>query len=56
MSASLISFLLLIPAGFDGLTQLFGFRESNNYLRLITGLLGGLGLAILMLILFKEIV
>jgi len=34
----LISLLLLIPVGIDGLTQLFGFRESNNYYRLITGL------------------
>ena len=42
-----IAFLMLIPAFIDGSTQLFGFRESNNLLRLITGLIGGLGLAIL---------
>ena len=48
----LTSFLLLIPGKIDGLTQLLGLRESNNYLRLITGLLGGIGLAILMKILF----
>lgn len=39
--------LLLIPAGIDGTTQFLGYRESNNTLRFITGLLGGLGLAIL---------
>ena len=42
-----IAFLMLIPAFMDGSTQLFGFRESNNKLRLITGLIGGIGLAIL---------
>ena len=39
--------LLLVPAFIDGLTQLLGYRESNNILRLVTGLLGGLGLGIL---------
>ncbi|WP_296848276.1 DUF2085 domain-containing protein [uncultured Methanobrevibacter sp.] len=39
--------ILLIPAVIDGLTQFFEYRESNNVLRLITGLMGGLGLGIL---------
>lgn len=39
--------ILLIPTAIDGLTQFFEYRESNNTLRLITGLLGGLGLGIL---------
>lgn len=39
--------LLLIPSAIDGLTQLFEYRESNNILRFITGLMGGLGLGIL---------
>ena len=39
--------LLLLPAAIDGLTQLLEYRESNNLLRFITGLLGGLGLGIL---------
>lgn len=39
--------LLLVPAFLDGLTQFKGFRESNNFLRLISGLLGGLGLGII---------
>ena len=42
-----IGFLMLIPALLDGSTQLFSFRESNNLIRLITGLIGGIGLAIL---------
>jgi len=38
---------MLIPTFYDGLTQLTGSRESNNFLRLSTGLMGGIGLAIL---------
>lgn len=44
----LIAILLLVPTGIDGFTQLIGLRESNNTLRFVTGLLGGLGLAILL--------
>ena len=45
----LLSFavILLIPTAIDGLTQFFEYRESNNTLRLLTGLMGGLGLGIL---------
>lgn len=45
----LISFaiLLLLPSFIDGLTQLFELRESNNALRFITGLMGGIGLGII---------
>ena len=39
--------LLLIPTAIDGLTQFYEYRESNNTLRLITGLMGGLGLGII---------
>lgn len=46
-SILLIAILMLIPAFIDGSTQFFGFRESNNVLRFITGLLGGVGLGIL---------
>ncbi|MDD5959467.1 DUF2085 domain-containing protein [Methanobrevibacter wolinii] len=42
-----IGIFLLVPAGIDGFTQFLGWRESTNYLRLITGLLGGIGLAII---------
>ncbi len=33
--------LFLVPMAIDGFTQLFGFRESNWYLRTITGVLFG---------------
>ena len=42
-----ISVILLLPASIDGTTQLLNMRESNNTLRLITGLLGGVGLILL---------
>jgi len=47
----LIAVLMLIPTFLDGYTQLLGLRESNNILRLFTGLIGGVGLAII----FKSI-
>lgn len=43
----LIASIMLLPALLDGLTQLLKYRTSNNALRLFTGLIGGLGLAIL---------
>lgn len=42
-----IAILLLVPTAIDGLTQFYEYRESNNTLRFITGLLGGIGLGIL---------
>ena len=33
--------LFTIPMGLDGVTQLFGWRESNNPLRFLTGVLSG---------------
>jgi len=47
----ILAILILIPTFCDGFTQLIGLRESNNFLRLWTGLMGGVGLAIL----FKAI-
>jgi uncharacterized membrane protein len=38
------SLLLLMPILIDGLTQLAGWRESTNLLRVLTGGLGGIGL------------
>lgn len=38
---------MLIPFLFDGFTQLYGIRESDNQLRLFTGVIGGIGFAIL---------
>ncbi len=40
--------LLLAPSAIDGLTQLFKNRKSNNALRFITGLMGGIGLGIIL--------
>jgi len=42
----ILAILLAIPILVDGFTQLVGVRESNNKLRFITGLCGGLSLAI----------
>jgi len=38
--------LLTLPMAWDGLTQLFGWRESTTALRLVTGALFGLGCAL----------
>lgn len=43
----IIAILIMIPTFLDGFTQLLGSRKSNNMLRLLTGLIGGVGLAIL---------
>jgi uncharacterized membrane protein len=37
--------LAMIPMALDGGTQLFGWRESNVFLRLLTGTIFGLGTA-----------
>lgn len=37
----LLTILLLVPALIDGFTQAMGWRESNNWLRLFSGLLVG---------------
>ncbi|MDD3159986.1 MAG: DUF2085 domain-containing protein [Candidatus ainarchaeum sp.] len=38
--------LLIIPLIFDGLSQMFLDRKSNNLLRLITGILFGIGIVL----------
>lgn len=43
----LVALLMVTPAFLDGITQLISIRQSKNSLRFITGLIGGLGLAIL---------
>ncbi len=48
--------LLLIPLGADGISQQAGYRESNNALRFITGVLGGFGLVVGLLAVAKAIV
>jgi len=47
LNSIIFGILLLIPAGVDGTTQLLELRTSNNILRFITGLIGGLGLIII---------
>ena len=43
----LAAILMVLPTFSDGITQFFGFRESNNTLRFFTGLIAGVGLGIL---------
>ncbi len=45
----LAGLLMVIPTFIDGLTQLLGYRESNNRLRFTTGLVAGGGIVILTL-------
>ncbi len=39
--------LMVIPTFLDGFTQLLGIRKSNNALRFLSGVIGGVGLALL---------
>lgn len=43
----LMAILIILPTFFDGLTQFMGIRESKNNIRFFSGLIGGVGLAIL---------
>ena len=52
----IIGILLLIPCAIDGFSQLFEYRESNNLLRLVTGLLGGVGIILVYEIFIKFFV
>ena len=38
-----LGLVCLFPGGIDGLSQMFGERESTNVLRLVTGALLGIG-------------
>lgn len=44
-----ITFIFIFPFVLDGRSQLIGFRESNNILRLSTGILFSLGLLLFIL-------
>lgn len=46
-STSLLGGLLILPGGIDGVTQLIGDRESTNLLRILTGLLLGVGIVLI---------
>lgn len=39
----IIGFLFIVVAAIDPILQFFKFYESNNYIRVITGFLGGIG-------------
>lgn len=39
----LVGIILILPGVIDGFTQLFEYRVSNNLLRIVTGLLMGVG-------------
>ncbi|MCW3108272.1 MAG: hypothetical protein JWQ09_2778 [Segetibacter sp.] len=41
--SSFLSILLIMPTLLDGLTQAFMHRESTNFIRFTTGVLGGVG-------------
>jgi len=43
----ILCILLVIPLAFDWITQTWEFRKSNNRLRFLTGLILGLGVALL---------
>ena len=49
------SFVLLLPVMIDGLTQAYCRRESNNILRLLTGIMFGVGMSSLGAILAEII-
>lgn len=38
---------MVIPTFLDGFTQLLGIRKSNNALRFLSGVIGGVGLALM---------
>lgn len=40
----IITIFCIAPLLIDGFTQAFGLRESNNYFRIITGFLCGIGI------------
>ncbi|MCA1058463.1 DUF2085 domain-containing protein [Rossellomorea aquimaris] len=49
----LMAVLFIIPLLVDGFTQKWGWRRSTNFLRLLTGLLCGMGLSLAIVILSK---
>ena len=52
----LVIFFLMVPMMIDSFTQTLGYRESNNFLRFVTGFLGGAAQVALIVFLGKTIV
>lgn len=50
----LMTLLFIVPTFIDGLTQAYCNRESNNVLRLITGIFSGIGQMSLVAIIGKS--
>lgn len=51
-----ILILAAIPIGIDGLTQLFGFRESTNEIRIITGTIIGFVIPFFLIPLVNDLI
>ena len=52
---TIFAYLLIVPMGIDGTTQYLKLRESTNFLRLITGILAGIGISILIIAIINKI-
>jgi len=46
----------LVPMGMDGGLQLFGFYESNNPIRVLTGFLGGATVGLALAMIFMDVI
>lgn len=51
----IVTLLFIVPTFIDGLTQAYFNRESNNILRLLTGILSGIGQMSLVAIIGKSL-
>lgn len=45
ISSHVVFYSLISPLILDGMTQLLGFRESSNHIRVITGVLASIGVS-----------
>lgn len=48
--------ILILPIAIDGMTQYLGFRKSTQFLRVITGILGGYGLVSIQIMILVKII
>jgi len=49
----LIASIMIFPTALDGITQLLRLRESTNFIRLVTGFLGGMGYAMIAILISR---